>query len=104
MVWLKFHLFTVCSNLTQAQWRAVFELNLGDQYKACWQIAVLVFWWAQGWCHVLAQLRHIPIPIRTGTACEPVLIHHHHLVAIAVIFSPHHFAFWVGPIGLCGEA
>ena len=86
----------VCPNKAQAQWRAVFELNLRHVHIACLQIAATVALMAQGRCHVLAQLCYIKIG--AGAALGHILIHHHHLFAIAVNVLPHHVACLVRQI------
>ena len=87
---------TVCPSKAQVQGRAVFELNLRHVHIACLQIAATVALVAQGRCHVLAQLCRIKI--RAGAALGHILVHHYHLLAIAVNVLPHHVACLVGQI------
>ena len=82
--------------MAQAQWCAVFELNLRHVHIARLQIAAIVALMAQSGCHVLAQLCYIKIC--TGAALGHVLIQHYHLLAIAVNVLPHHIACLVGQI------
>ena len=87
---------TVSQGKAQAQRCAAFELNLRHIYIACLQIAAIVALMAQGRCHVLAQLCRIKI--RAGAALGHILVHHHHLFAIAVNVLPHHVACLVRQI------
>ena len=89
---------TVSQGKAQAQWRAVFELNLRHVHIACLQIAAMVALMAQGRCHVLAQLCRIKI--RAGAALGHILIQHYHLFAIAINVLPHHVACLVGQIAV----
>ena len=76
--------------MAQAQGCAVFELNLRHVHNTRLQIAATVALMAQGRCHVLAQLCRIKI--RAGAALGHILVHHYHLLAIAVNVLPHHVA------------
>ena len=87
---------TVCPSKAQVQGRAVFELNLRHVHIACLQIVATVALMAQGRYHILAQLCRIKI--RAGAALGHVLIHHYHLLAIAVNVLPLHVACLVRQI------